>query len=120
LHEVKTVSSVRRIPLLGVALEAMKHHPDGFPRYRDSGNALSAVVNHFLRQNSLQPTGKETLYSFRHTFEDRMKEARIDDELRKILMGHTIDREKYGSGGSLKLYHEELMKMVYPFDPSIV
>ncbi|MBB4398680.1 integrase [Bradyrhizobium sp. ERR14] len=119
-HEVKTVSSVRRIPLVGVALEVMKRHKDGFPRYRDSGNTLSATVNSFLKENNLQPTGKETLYSFRHTFEDRLKEGRIDDELRKILMGHTIDREQYGSGGSLKLYHEELMKIVYPFDPSIV
>lgn len=119
-HEVKTVSSVRRIPLVGVALAAMKLHPDGFPRYRETGNTLSQTVNKFLKENKLQPTGKETLYGFRHTFEDRMKEARIDDELRKILMGHSIDREQYGSGGSLKLYQEELMKMVYPFDPSIV
>lgn len=118
--EVKTVSSVRRIPLVGVALAAMKLHPDGFPRYRDAGGALSGTVNSFLKENKLQPTEKETLYGFRHTFEDRMKEARIDDELRKILMGHSIDREQYGSGGSLKLYQEELLKMVYPFDPAIV
>ncbi len=119
-HEVKTVSSVRRIPLVGVALEAMKLHPKGFPRYRDTGNTLSQTVNKYLRENKLQPTGKETLYSFRHTFEDRMKEARIDDELRKILMGHSIDREMYGSGGSLKLYQEEMLKIVFPFDKSIV
>jgi integrase len=119
-HEVKTVSSVRRIPLVGVALEAMKLHPDGFPRYRDNGGTLSQTVNSFLKENKLQPTGKETLYSFRHTFEDRLKEGRVDDELRKILMGHAIDREMYGSGGSLKLYQEELIKIVYPFDPTIV
>ncbi|MHC2273451.1 hypothetical protein ACVME8_000062 [Bradyrhizobium diazoefficiens] len=119
-HEVKTVSSVRRIPLVGVALEAMKLHPDGFERYRENGNTLSATVNSFLKENKLQSTGKETLYGFRHTFEDRLKEGRIDDELRKILMGHSIDREKYGSGGSLKLYQEELMKIVYPFDQAIV
>ncbi|KRR21943.1 hypothetical protein CQ13_06260 [Bradyrhizobium retamae] len=119
-YEVKTVSSVRRIPLVGVALAAMKKHPDGFPRYREDGNSLSATVNKFLRENNLSPTKKETLYSFRHTFEDRMKEGRIDDELRKILMGHAIDREMYGSGGSLKLYRDELLKIVYPFDKSIV
>lgn len=119
-HEVKTVSSVRRIPLVGVALAAMKLHPDGFPRYWENGNTLSQTVNSYLKANKLQPTGKETLYGFRHTFEDRLKEGRIDDELRKILMGHTIDREQYGSGGSLKLYQEELLKIAYPFDPSIV
>jgi hypothetical protein len=35
-------------------------------------------------------------------------------------MGHTVDRPKYGSGGSLKLYQEEMMKIVFPFDPAIV
>jgi hypothetical protein len=35
-------------------------------------------------------------------------------------MGHTVDRPKYGSGGSLKLYQEEMMKIVFPFDPVIV
>jgi integrase len=119
-HEVKTVASVRRIPLVGVALEAMKLNPDGFPRYRENGNALSQAINKYLRENKLRPTSKETLYSFRHTFEDRLKEGRVDDELRKILMGHDIDREMYGSGGSLKLYREELLKIVYPFDPAIV
>jgi hypothetical protein len=38
---------------------------------------------------------------------------RLDDELRNILMGHSVDRPKYGSGGSLKLYQEEMMKIVF-------
>ncbi len=49
-----------------------------------------------------------------------MKEARIDDELRDILMGHSVDKPKYGSGGSLKLYQEEMMKIVFPYDPAII
>jgi len=49
-----------------------------------------------------------------------MKEARVDEELRSILMGHNVDRPKYGSGGSLKLYQEEMMKIVFPFDPAII
>jgi hypothetical protein len=44
----------------------------------------------------------------------------LDDELRNILMVHAVDRSKYGSGGSLKLYQEEMMKIVFPFDPAIV
>ena len=34
-RELKTASSVRDIPLVGVSLEAMKKAPQGFPRYRD-------------------------------------------------------------------------------------
>jgi hypothetical protein len=35
-------------------------------------------------------------------------------------MGHTVDRPKYGSGGSLKLYQEEMMKIVFPSDSAII
>jgi hypothetical protein len=49
-----------------------------------------------------------------------MKDGGLEDELRRILMGHTIDRPKYGSGGSLEWRRDELMKIVLPFDPAIV
>jgi hypothetical protein len=47
-------------------------------------------------------------------------ETGIDEELRRILMGHAIDRPKYGSGGSLEWRHAELKKIELAFDPSIV
>ena len=119
-REIKTVSSIRRIPLVGVALEVMKKFPNGFPSYKENENNFSSAAGKFFRENKLFPTKKHVIYSLRHTFEDRMKEARIDDELRNILMGHTVDRPKYGSGGSLKLYQEEMMKIVFPFDPAII
>jgi len=81
---------------------------------------MSAALNKFFRENDLFPTPKHKIYSFRHTFEDRLKEAGIDEELRRILMGHAIDRPKYGSGGSLKWRHAELKKIELAFDPSIV
>jgi integrase len=34
---LKTDHSERDIPLVGLALEAMKRHPNGFPRYFDKG-----------------------------------------------------------------------------------
>lgn len=119
-REIKTDSSVRRMPLVGLALEAMKKHPKGFPRYRDKGDSLSAALNKFLKENELRPTSDHVVYSFRHTFEDRMKEAGIDAELRRILMGHSIDRPDYGEGGSLSLRQKELQKIVLPFDRSII
>lgn len=119
-REIKTESSRRMVPLVGVALEAAQRHKAGFPLYRNRENDLSATLNKYLRSNSLLPTKSHTVYSFRHSFEDRMKEGGLDDELRRLLMGHTVDRPKYGSGGSLDWRRRELMKIVLPFDPSIV
>ncbi|MGX5799658.1 integrase [Bradyrhizobium sp. Arg314] len=119
-REIKTASSVRKVPLVGVALEVFKKHPNGFPRYKDREAQLSAVVNKHFKKHNLFPTENHTFYSLRHSFEDRMKNARLDEELRRMLMGHTIDRPKYGEGGEMKMWQEELMKIALPFDPAIV
>lgn len=74
-----------RRPLLGVSLEAMRAFPEGFPRYRESSVSLSATVNKFLRENSLMESDDYTLYSLRHSFEDRMLAAGIDDRIRRDL-----------------------------------
>ncbi len=87
--------------------------PMGFEKYRDRDNALSAVLLKWLKVNKLQETPAHTIYSVRHSFEDRMKEAGLDDELRRILMGHSIHRPKYGSGGDLKWRRDELRKIVW-------
>lgn len=119
-REIKTASSERMVPLVGVALEAFKRHRDGFPRYRNRENELSATLNKFFRTNALFPSAKHKIYSFRHSFEDRMKVAGMDDELRRILMGHSIDRPQYGSGGTLEWRQKELSRVALPFDPTIV
>jgi len=119
-REIKTASSERLVPLIGVALEVFKRHKKGFPRYRDRENDLSATLNKFFKTNKLFPTKDHKIYSFRHAFEDRMKEAGLDDELRRLLMGHTIDRPRYGAGGSLEWRRDELNRIALPFDSSIV
>jgi integrase len=119
-REIKTVSSIRAIPLVGVALEVFKQFPKGFPRYKEKETSMSNALNKFFRQNLLFPTPKHKIYSFRHSFEDRMKVAGLDTELRKMLMGHTIDRPDYGEGGSLEWKRNELKKIALPFEPSIV
>ncbi|QND66713.1 integrase [Mesorhizobium loti] len=119
-REIKTASSVRKVPLVGVALEVFKKHPKGFPRYKDREASLSALLNKHFKSYNLFPTDNHTVYSLRHSFEDRMKNGRLDEELRRMLMGHTIDRPKYGEGGDMKMWQEELMKIVLPFNPGIV
>lgn len=119
-REIKTVSSIRVVPLVGVSLAAMRRHRNGFPRYRDRGSSLSGTINKYLRENGLLETPKHKAYSLRHSFEDRMKDGRLDTELRMMLMGHSIDRPDYGEGGSLKWKYEELSRIVLPFDSMIV
>jgi len=55
---LKAKSSHRDIPLVGVALEVMKLHPNGFPRYRDNADALSALVNKYERSRPARAGAK--------------------------------------------------------------
>ncbi|TIV94267.1 MAG: integrase, partial [Mesorhizobium sp.] len=83
-------------------------------------NNLSAALNAYFKENDLFPTPAHKIYSLRHSFEDRMKVGGIDAELRKIIMGHSIDRPDYGVGGTLEWRQENLMRIALPFDPAIV
>ena len=119
-REVKTATSARKVPLVGVSLAAMRASPGGFPRYAEKGTALSAVLMKHFRLHKLLPSPAHTIYSIRHAFEDRMKEAGIDEELRRILMGHAIDRPRYGVGGSLSWRQENLQRIALPYNRRIV
>jgi integrase len=97
-RQLKTKTSKRKLPLLGVALDAAARHPNGFPRYVDSPS-LSATVNKYLRMHNLAPTSRHVMYSLRHGFEDRMLAAGIDERVRRDVMGHSLgDRQRYGDG----------------------
>ncbi|MEM6651844.1 MAG: tyrosine-type recombinase/integrase [Pseudomonadota bacterium] len=119
-REIKTDASAREIPLIGVSLEAMKAFPKGFPRYRDKPDLLSANLMKAFEARKLFPSSKHKIYSFRHSFEKRMLEAGIDNDLRLTLMGHTNKRPAYGDGGSLAFRRDELLKIVHPFPEGVV
>ena len=107
--------SIREIPLLGVALEAAKRAPSGFPKYHDKINAFSAAVSAAYARRKLFETPDHVFYSFRHSFEDRMKEAGLDFELRMLILGHENKRPEYGTGGSMAYRAKELGKITHPF-----
>ncbi len=131
-REVKTEASDREIPLVGAALDAMKRHPEGFPRYRGNRNFNNAV-NKSMRKAGLlpsNPVGEEwragkkrpvyvTVSGVRHSFEDRLKKAGVDSDDRGELMGHDVarirEREDYG-GMSLqeKLRFHEMIALSPP------
>jgi integrase len=48
-------------------------------------------------------TPDHVAYSLRHSFEDRLRNAEIDERLRSELFGHAYKREKYGEPKLLEL-----------------
>ncbi|TJZ85850.1 integrase [Paracoccus hibiscisoli] len=107
---LKTSHSKRAIPLVGVSLDAFRQAPGGFPRYAKNSAGLSATVNKFLRENGLLETPAHSLYSLRHAFEDRMLTAGIDERVRRDMLGHSLNRERYGSGGDLAFLRDQVAK----------
>lgn len=102
-RKLKTDDSEREIPLVGVALAAMKLRPQGFPRYRDKSSSLSATLNKYLFEHGLRPSKDHSVYSLRHSFKDRLVGAEAPDSLIDNLMGHRTYKPKYGRGPSLEL-----------------
>lgn len=111
---LKSDNAVRTIPLVGVALWAGRQVADTcFPDYFDNASNWSAATNKFLRENGLRPTERHTAYSARHAFQDRITAAWVPDRVQVDLMGHALDREKYGQGASLEQKLEVLLKIQY-------
>ena len=119
-RELKSGASVRDIPLVGVALEAMRQAPNGFPHYRDRSYLLSASLTKAFKARSLFPTKQHRIYSFRHSFESRMLEAGLDFGLRCTLMGHRNPRPEYGDGGSLAYRRDELLRIAHPVSEALL
>lgn len=94
-RQLKTDQSARDIPLVGVALMALRAHPEGFPRYLDKNATASAVINKFFKSR-FKLEEDQTLYSLRHTFKNRLRSIRCQDEISARLMGHDYDLPEYG------------------------
>ncbi len=117
-YSLKTKDSQRKIPLIGYALKAFRKYPNGFSRYRDKSSQFSHYINAFLREKKLRPTLDHTLYSLRHSFQDRLTEHEIPDRIQCQLMGHSFKakgRVTYGKGASLK-HLNEVMKRISLYD----
>lgn len=112
-RSLKTNNSAREIPLTGLALSVMKRNPQGFPRYRDKSDPLSAIVMKTLSAKQLLPTPQHSLYSLRHTFKDRLREVGAPEELIDRLMGHKTDKPDYGEGHSIRLKLQWLRKIEF-------
>jgi len=112
-RRLKTEDSARDMPLVGVALAALRLRPGGFAKYRDKATVLSATVNKYLAENDLRPTKDHTVYSLRHSFKDRLVAIEAPDSLIDSLMGHKTYKPKYGRGPSLELKLKYLERIAF-------
>ena len=120
-REIKSGQSNRDIPLVGVSLQIFRLHPDGFShRYFDREDSFSCLANKFFKNNGLFPSADHSIYSIRHTFEKRMLEAGIGDELRRRLMGHSLDRPDYGDGGSFEFRQMEMKRFALDIPAGVI
>lgn len=100
VRELKNSASERRVPLVGVALSAMRRvvARGGFKTYAGK-DSWSAAVNKYLRERGVLPDG-HTIGGLRHAWEGRMRRAGIPIDERGVMMGHSVslirDREEYG------------------------
>ena len=95
-RRLKNASSVRRVPLIGDALQAAKDALKAagssdklFPAYgveRGNDNASAALMKH-VREVVADP--KVTNHSTRHLMEDRMMIAGVSDYDRNLVLGHS-------------------------------
>ena len=110
---LKTKQSIRKIPLVGASLYAFQNLPGGFRHYREKHDNASAAISSFLHDNNLLPSSDHTLYSLRHSFEDRLTEVEPPDKVQAALMGHKYTRERYGNGPSLELKKRWLDRIAF-------
>ena len=107
---LKTEHSERIIPLAGASLAAFRECPGGFPRYFDKPG-LTDTLNKYLTENGLRETPAHSVYGLRHSFEDRLLDRDVDERIRRDLMGHALNRERYGKGASLEKL-AEVIKLI--------
>jgi integrase len=110
-YSLKTIESKRKLPILGQALIAFQQFPKGFNKYKSNSDMVSSKINSFLDEKNLRPTEKHSLYSFRHSFQDRLNKLELPDRIQCQLMGHKFRRPKYGSGADLDHLQQIMQKV---------
>lgn len=111
---LKTESRKRSIPLIGPALEAArdqvelaKGNKDGklFKGYSEKhgANSLSARLSVALRAAGVPKSKRLTVYSFRHTLVEAMRQAGVSSDLRRMIFGHSAkdSHDRYGAPAAL-------------------
>ncbi len=112
---VKNKSAVRKIPLIGLALEALKEYPEGLPI--KNTDSATAAINKNWREAGIFPIAPEgciySLYSIRHAKSDALRNAG-EFQLAEAILGHDIVGGRgydYGDGFTLEKMKDLLEKV---------
>lgn len=107
--------------LKGLNSEAMRQFPQGFDRYKDKDSGFSQVAMKYLRNNDLMENENNYVYSFRHSYVDRLRQTGAQRDLRESIVGHDDGGSHggYGEGFTLKDKYELMQSIVLPFDKKI-
>ena len=123
-RRLKTGSSRRYIPLVGVALIAVSSEHKGkaaddwlFPDYIDEvkkatkNTSASAAVNKRIR--AVLGQGAPTCHSFRHSFNSRLRNVECPKDIRDELGGWASSvSDRYGSPADIKIKQRYLLKSI--------
>ncbi|ARE81786.1 site-specific tyrosine recombinase XerC [Roseovarius mucosus] len=127
VRRLKTNGSERTVPLVGEALwaaeRAVQKAQNGFlfPRYIDftktppshKGTYASNALTKWLRGLSIAEKDQKGTHSFRHSVQDRLREAQVPEEIRNVICGWTNKGigSAYGQGYSIAKLTEHMRKI---------
>ncbi|TPM52824.1 hypothetical protein FJ951_05410 [Mesorhizobium sp. B2-2-3] len=103
---LKTVASIRRVPLMGDALDATKaalklagENDMLFPRYGVEGGNTAASAALMKHVRAITDDKLARVHSLRHNMADKLKLAGVEEADRNLVLGHTLGGEGKRYGG---------------------
>ena len=119
-RRLKTISSARKVPLIGASLWAAQRiceTADGayaFSRYcseeRTKANSASGALNKWLHTHI---GNQSVIHSFRHSFRDRLRAVECPSDISDALGGWSAKGigQRYGEGYKLNIKHQWISKI---------
>ena len=120
-RRLKTASSERKIPLVGMSLWAakrLKQHSAGlycFPRYTSSercnSNSASAAINKWIKTVG---GSNDVIHGLRHSFRDRLRAVEAPTDMIDQLGGWALKSvgQGYGDGYELKMLQQYIEQLI--------
>lgn len=109
---LKTAHSDRKIPLVGVSLDAAKalHAQCGWGHRAGKNMYATSIINRHFKEHNTFSGEKQSFYSIRHWFSDQLVQMEVIDRIQCQLIGHAFKRPIYGKGGSLEMLRDIVAK----------
>lgn len=112
IRVLKTAHSDRKIPLVGISLDAaisLKNRGGWGKRAGKNMYATSIINRHLKAMNAFGKRG-QSFYSLRHWFSDQLVNLEVIDRIQCQLIGHRFQRPTYGNGASLEMLRDIVKK----------